>query len=508
MRLTVRLGDDAHFRTVREFLDSSGFTSEAASERMGLARLDDIGSYNLFDVERRERNLAIRDPLSALVRLFLIGLALDTADAGQFLPSGVLNAMEALGLLARAGERLVAPVMMYPVRGIYVLSDRFVNPDATPVEPFPDFVYLPLQRSSRDFLWFIPDSPCESFLDLGTGQGIAALLAARHYARHAWGVDITARSVHFCEFSRRLNGIANATFLQGDLYQPCEGRQFDRIVMHPPYALASTSVYIYAAGGDDGEELFKRSLAEAHRHLAPKGMFLCWTTALDLQGAPLEQRVRVMLGDGQADCDVAVLVDEPSDPEAFAVATTAVRGEKPPQLQQWRKRLAAMKIERFIYGGIKVERHLTSGQRAFTVRRTRSLGTSSRVMEWLFNWEAAAAQPTRSHLLMDAKPRATPAAELHVRHQFREGSLAPMEYVLRTAYPFDTALSCRAWMAFLFSRCDGTRNGAELFGETAPNLAGLKLPPGSEQEHFLDGLSALISGGFVEIEGFKLPAAE
>jgi len=210
-------------------------------------------------------------------------------------------------------------------------------------------------------LRFLPDSTCDSFLDLGTGQGIAALIAARDFAGHAWGVDITARAVHFAEFSRRLNGIANATFLQGDLYQPCEGKQFDRIVIHPPYALGSTSVYIYADGGDGGEELLRRSLAGLHRHLAPKGTFFSWTTALDLHGAPLEQRVRGMLGDAQAEFDVAVLVDEPTDPESFALATMAARGEKPPELQTWRKRLAAMNIESFIYGGITVKRHGGTG---------------------------------------------------------------------------------------------------------------------------------------------------
>jgi hypothetical protein len=167
-----------------------------------------------------------------------------------------------------------------------------------------------------------------------------------------------------------------------------------------------------------------------------------------------------------------------------------------------------MKIERFIYGGITVRRHLTAGQQSFTVRRTRSAATDRRAMEWLLSWETTAAQPARSARLMAAKPRAAAAAELHVRHGFREGSLAPLEYALRTVYPFDATLSSRAWVAFLFARCDGARTAAELFAETAPNLAGLTLPPGGEQEHFLDGLSALISGGFVEIDGFTLPAKE
>src|SRR5262249_43454286 len=155
--------------------------------------------------------------------------------------------------------------------------------------------------------------------------------AARKFAKHVWAVDITERAVHFAEFGRRLNAIPNVTILRGDLFEPCGGRQFDRIVTHPPYALHSTSGYVYADGGDDGEQLTRRILAAAHRHLAPGGTLAVWTTALDLKGAPLEQRVRSMLGEGQAECDVAVLAEETHAPETFAIATVAARGEKPDQ---------------------------------------------------------------------------------------------------------------------------------------------------------------------------------
>src|SRR5262249_26556187 len=107
MTLPVRLGEDADFRTVREFLDSSAFTSEAVAERMGLARLYDIEHFELFDVEQREKNLAIQDALGTLVRLFLAGFALP--DNEHFLPSGVLAAMLRLGLLHDDGGRLLAP---------------------------------------------------------------------------------------------------------------------------------------------------------------------------------------------------------------------------------------------------------------------------------------------------------------------------------------------------------------------------------------------------------------
>src|SRR5262249_28318422 len=151
---------------------------------------------------------------------------------------------------------------------------------------------------------------CDSLLDLGTGTGVAAFFAARQFAQHVWAVDITERAGHFTRFGRRLKNIPNVNVLRRGLFEPCEGRQFDRIVTHPPYALHSTSGYVYADGGDDGEKLTRRILGSVYRHLKPGGMLAAWTTALDLKAAPLEQRVRAMLGDDQAECDVAVLAEE------------------------------------------------------------------------------------------------------------------------------------------------------------------------------------------------------
>lgn len=81
----------------------------------------------------------------------------------------------------------------------------------------------------------IPASPCERFLELCCGTGIAALLAARNGAKHAYAFDIAARSVPFAEFNRRLNGLESVTIREGDLYSPSAGERFDRIVAHPPY---------------------------------------------------------------------------------------------------------------------------------------------------------------------------------------------------------------------------------------------------------------------------------
>jgi hypothetical protein len=103
-------------------------------------------------------------------------------------------------------------------------------------------------------------------------------------------------------------------------------------------------------------------------------------------------------------------------------------------------------------------------------------------------------------MLLDARPAASSRAELQVRHQFRGGELQPVEYTLRTEHPFAATLNCKAWLAYLFSRVNGQRTGAELFAEIAP-----KLPAGAGRDHFLDALTVLADGGFIELEGFRPP---
>ena len=47
---------------------------------------------------------------------------------------------------------------------------------------------------SSTFLDVMPNEPCDSFLELCSGTGIAALVAARDFAKHAWATDIADRS--------------------------------------------------------------------------------------------------------------------------------------------------------------------------------------------------------------------------------------------------------------------------------------------------------------------------
>jgi methylase of polypeptide subunit release factors len=445
--------------------------------------------------------MLIRDRLGVVVKLFLCGQSLDSADVEEFVPKAVRGAFEALGLLEKESSRTIAPVLLYPAYGLYLTSDRYMNPDGSEVSTGSDFVFLVLQPNVTDFISFTPDSPCETFLDLAAGCGVAALWAAKNFAAHTWSSDITERASHFAEFNRRLNGIVNAAVVQGDMYAQVAGLKFDRITTHPPYAMNPKSRYVYADGGEDGETLIRRALSEAPAHLMPGGIFSCTSMAADRRGQPLEHRVRQWLGDAGGGHDVAIVVDEIIQPLTYATEIIGANKGHLRELEQWRDLFQRHQVERLVYGALVVRRHAQAGQAPFTVRRMRSPQTTRACVDWMLAWEAAAAQPDRDQMLLASRPMASPRAELVVRHQSRDGELRPLDYTFRTQHPFDASVKCPSWAAYLFSRCDGRRTGADLFAEVRPNL-----PAEGGKEEFMKGLSTLISNGFVEIEPFRIPS--
>src|SRR5690606_36116914 len=131
-------------------------------------------------------------------------------------------------------------VRLYPTEGLYIISD--LDPEAPGAAELDELeplvhVFSAITSLTGSYMKQLPDTPCERFLELCGGTGIAALVVAR-FAGHAWTADITARSTAFAAFNAQLNGLSNVSAVQGDLYEPVRGMTFDRIVAHPPYVPA------------------------------------------------------------------------------------------------------------------------------------------------------------------------------------------------------------------------------------------------------------------------------
>ena len=70
-------------------------------------------------------------------------------------------------------------------------------------------------------------------LDIGTGNGAHALLAAAH-ADHVIATDVNPRALAFTQISAALNGIDNVETRLGSLFEPVAGETFDLITCNAP----------------------------------------------------------------------------------------------------------------------------------------------------------------------------------------------------------------------------------------------------------------------------------
>ena len=105
-------------------------------------------------------------------------------------------------------------------------------------------------------------------------------------------------------------------------------------------------------------------------------------------------------------------------------------------------------------------------------------------------------------MILDSKPVASKDLELHVVHRVCEGEMAPQSFRLETNYPFTVECAIQPWAAFLLARCDGKSTARELLSFLKEN--GL-VDQHDQEESFAEFLRVLISGGFIEVDGFRLP---
>ncbi|MFH8409747.1 HemK2/MTQ2 family protein methyltransferase [Streptomyces sp. NPDC018019] len=118
-------------------------------------------------------------------------------------------------------------------------------------------------------------------LDVGTGSGALAVVAARHGAGRVTAIDAAFAAV----LTTRLNAWfaghrGRVRACRGDLLRPVAGRRFDLIMANPPYVPCSAPALPHGGrarawdAGPDGRAVLDRLCAQAPALLAPEGVLL------------------------------------------------------------------------------------------------------------------------------------------------------------------------------------------------------------------------------------------
>jgi methylase of polypeptide subunit release factors len=491
------------FATLRAFLIDSHYSELELFKRLGIQQPKDYLTLRPNPSSPRP----IHDRLDLLARLFLIGEIVEEHHMESWVPAPVREAMAGLGVIAQypgRPEHWFATTALYPTYGIWIASDRWTSPELAPIRVAVDVVYPAITPNTAHFMETLPSDPCDSLLDLCSGSGIAAMLAASRYAREVLATDITEASELSVEFNRLLNGIENLRVARGDLYEPVGEATFDRILAHPPYMPSLRPAEIYADGGELGEQLTRRVIAGLPRHLRPGGRFYCVTAGPDLEGEPFETRLRSWLGDRSPEFDVFIFERQLFEPGYIANQQAAKTRGGAEELEQWKELFANYRLEHLVYSSVVVQRKAVRTP-PVTVRRRRGQRLSSAEIEWLRVWETTATDTNFAQTILQSKPVATRGLQLHVIHRLQAGELAAQEFTLEVRYPFTVDCAIRPWAAYLIPRCDGKTTARELLAFLKANEL---LAADESEEKFADFLGVLISGGFLEIDGFRLPPHE
>ena len=130
-------------------------------------------------------------------------------------------------------------------------------------------------------------SEVERVLDLCTGSGCLAILAARHFPNALVdAVDISKDALAVAARNVGEHGLeTRVTLHRGDLFAPLRDARYDLIISNPPYVDAEGMAALPPEcraepklafdGGADGLDLVRRILDGAGRHLTPQGGLLC-----------------------------------------------------------------------------------------------------------------------------------------------------------------------------------------------------------------------------------------
>lgn len=263
--------------------------------------------------------------LETLTRLWLLQAPVPLDRAERALP-GLLADLCDLGLLGRSGSQTRALVDVRPyaddARDWWVLSDLTPGLDGSQARVGADHV-LGVSPASTSLAQLTVRDPVGRALDLGTGCGVQALHLAAH-AHDVVATDVNQRALWMTRLNAELNHAHVARPFDvrgGSLFEPVTGELFDLIVTNPPFVVspATEERLVYRDSGLPGDEVVRRVVTGAPRHLAPGGWCQVLANWVVEAGRPWAARVGGWLegSAGRGGCDAWVVQREVADPAAY-----------------------------------------------------------------------------------------------------------------------------------------------------------------------------------------------
>ena len=259
------------------------------------------------------------EPLCALVRLFLARESVPVETAAAALDPVGVDELARAGLAGVRNGAVRARFALQPFEGLVIASDRSARQKQV------DHV-VQVGPATRMVAALTVRRPVASTLDVGTGSGVQAFLAARHSERVV-GLDVNQRALRLARLNARLNDIDKVEWRHGNLFEPAENERYDLVAANPPFIVSPVHELRIPRrrtrrrcvfGGDRR----RRCSAFTRRRLCDRSLQLGHRPRRRLH------RHAAALARGVG-CDVWVLELATHDPVAYAVQWNSMPGRRP-----------------------------------------------------------------------------------------------------------------------------------------------------------------------------------
>jgi methylase of polypeptide subunit release factors len=458
-----------------------------------------IGGPGWIDTARLNlRGEQVPAGLRAATLFWLVGDAVSADELRAVLGQDGLEALLATGLAQTEGTSVRAHAMLTPIGDLYAFSDR--APDGSLDRTPPDYV-LPVNHAAKLLAGLtVREGSVDLAVDLGTGQGLHAVLAARN-AKRVIATDVNPRALAMARATAAINGVHDRVETRrSDLFaglQDVRGK-VGLLVCNAPFVMGLSNGPAALSAGGSGDETFQRLVEETPAMLAdatatsPGG----WATLLGAWHTPdpakWELRPRVWVQD--RGIDTMLIRFEQHAPGPYYDQWLAGQSGDPGR-EAWLDQAKRTGIEAVCLGALIMNRRTGSNWTRTQLANIRSLqGSASEQFRGIFAASRRLSELSDQAQLLDWRLRITPFRRFVAPTPGTPG-VPQMIHTRGLALPIP--MDPRSDAAF--NRFDGQRSARAVLAELSSN--GI-IQGSPESPQAVQTLATLVLMGFLEpVEG-------